>query len=176
MRNPGFVRREGCISAVIVQRRECTEEDSRGNQQAAVAEQQQQNGSDSSGGSGIGLVSFVGGRSNVDCSWVRRRLGYGRGAGNDGQSDEVLERVRGQAESGEARHDDAQRRAVRTGTAQACKGCFNTYEVLKHKGVGLNMVIMVLRAGHAAHIRLREIDVSMEALGWQERGEDGGTR
>ena len=47
-----------------------------------------------------------------------------------------------------------------------------TYEELKHKGVGLNMVIIVMRAGHAAHIRLREMDVSMGVLGWQERGED----
>ena len=44
----------------------------------------------------------------------------------------------------------------------------NTYEELKHEGVGLIMVIMVMRAGHAAHIRLRERDVSMGALGWQE--------
>ena len=48
----------------------------------------------------------------------------GRGAGNDGQLDEVLERIRGEAESGEARHDDAQRRAVRIGTSQTCQGCF----------------------------------------------------
>ena len=47
-----------------------------------------------------------------------------------------------------------------------------TDEELKHQGVGLNMVIMVMRGGHAAHIRLREMDVSMGVLGWQERGED----
>ena len=47
-----------------------------------------------------------------------------------------------------------------------------TYEELKHKGVGLNMVIMVMRGGRAANIRLREMDVSMGALGWPERGED----
>ena len=69
-------------------------------------------------------MSFAGIRSNVDRSRVRRRLGYGRGAGNDGQPDEVLERIRGQAESGEVRRDDVQRRAARTGTSQACQGCF----------------------------------------------------
>ena len=35
----GGVHRDGCISAVAVQRRGCTEEDSRGNLQTAVTEQ-----------------------------------------------------------------------------------------------------------------------------------------
>ena len=52
----GCLHCEGCISAVTVQRRRCTEEDSRGNQQAAVTEQQQQSGSDSSGGSGSSVA------------------------------------------------------------------------------------------------------------------------
>ena len=56
----GCVHRNGCIDAVAVPRRECTEEDSRGNQQVAVAEQQQQqDGSDSSGGSGSRSGSSV---------------------------------------------------------------------------------------------------------------------
>ena len=55
----GRVRRDGCISAVAVQRRGCTEED-RGNQQGAVTEhQQQKDGSDSSGGSGSRSGSSV---------------------------------------------------------------------------------------------------------------------
>ena len=76
------MHRDGCISAVAVQRRGCTEED-RGNQQVAVAEQQQQQtGSDSSGGGGSKSGSsvarsgsdFAGRRLTVDCSGVRRRL------------------------------------------------------------------------------------------------------
>ena len=100
---------------------------------------------------------------------MRRRLEeYGSSAGNDGQPDGVLERIRGQARIGRS---DARRRAT-----SCCKDWHGsgvprvvstTYEELKHDGVGLNMGIVVMRAGHDAHIRSREMDASMGALGWQ---------
>ena len=42
----------------------------------------------------IGFVSFAGRRSNVNRNRVRGRFGFCRGAGNDGQLDGVLEKIR----------------------------------------------------------------------------------
>ena len=73
------MHRDGCISAVAVQRRRCTEEDSRresadSRYRSVAAVRQRQQERKQRGEVWIGFVTYAGRRSNVDCSWALRCL------------------------------------------------------------------------------------------------------